>query len=642
MSAVFGLINLDNAPPDRVSLERMSSVLSAHGRDGDVWLGGPAGLGHRLHRFTPRDNYEQQPLVSVDGNRILVSDARIDDSSLHPAGRHPQQPDSALILEAYNRWGSDCVHHLTGFFAFALWDRRLRTLLIARSPIAAPPICYTCEDRRLAFATMPSALHSLPHVSRAFDDAGLAHLLTGQGEEHLTPYQGIRRLPSGHRLQFGPEGLRIERFWRPDLSRRIIYRKDEDYLEAFGDLFQRVIEDHLDSMCPIALQLSGGLDSSAIAAVAAPILAERNETLEAFTEVPRSGSEARLPKSFYADETPLVEAIAGCHSNISLHLMRTEGRFFLEHIDRLFPNLEAPFGNSSNRVWIESILSEASQRGCRVVLDGLQGNLTLSWHGGGWLKDLKDSSQWQRLGEQLCWYGRQRGASAALRLVIGQAVLPFMPVAMQRGLTRVRHPGPGLAEQRLKLSPIHPRFAAEMGVLELARGNDRSSSRMPLWDGRIERCEALQQQDFGAYVSAYRAMLGVDMRSPTADVRLAEFCLALPDNQFWRDGIGRSLVRRAMVGRLPTSVLENQQRGMQAADWLERLIAARSVVAETLMQLEQSVTAQRVLDLQRMRDLLEKLPGEANLAWQDSLEFQHVLQRGLMIGSFLKWFETAG
>ncbi|MBP1468165.1 hypothetical protein EYB53_020810 [Candidatus Chloroploca sp. M-50] len=190
------------------------------------------------------------------------------------------------------------------------------------------------------------------------------------------------------------------------------------------------------------------------------------------------------------------------------------------------------------------------------------------------------------------------------------------------------------------LQVINPQFAAQHGVPELAHHHDDRLWQRFSRDPRRVRYDALVTQDFGPYISAYRARFGVDMRSPTADVRLAEFCLALPETQFWRNGESRSLVRRAFAGQLPSSVLRNRLRGMQAADWFERLSGAREQFHAELERLERSDLACQVLDLTRMRELLERLPASAGATRTDYITYQGILQRGFMIGAFLCWFEA--
>ena len=658
MSAIFGMVHFDGRPVEQPDLARMAVALAHHGADGGgLWLGGAVGLGQRLRRFTPPDALERQPLVSADRAIVLVADARLDNRADLLGDRglgvrdlgygppqspipSPQLSDSELILAAYHTWGPACVSRLTGVFAFAIWDTRRQALFAARSPIEAPSLVYAARAATFAFATMPSGLHALPFIQRSLDEESVARLLTRIGSRpDDTLYRGILRLPTGHWLLADRDGVRTECYWRPDLAPEIRYGRDEEYLEAFNDLFARVVGDHLSSVTPVAVQMSGGLDSSAVAAVAARTLAARGERLAAFTEVPRAGFDDRSSPRSYADETPFVQAIAALHPNLDLNLMRTDGQFFLNDLDALFAHLEAPFQNTSNRVWIEAILAESSRRGLRVLLDGMQGNLTLSWNGSGWLSGPLHARQWGTAMRQTQAFAQVRGWPSALRAVLGQGLLPLLPDPAWLAVNKLRHPLGG-ATQPWRLSPIHPDFAAAHGVTEAALDRRLTLNARPKVDTRQIRYEALANQDGGAYLSAYRAMYGVDMRSPTADVRLTEFCLALPEDQYMRNGQPRSLIRRAMVGQLPPLVLENRRRGLQAADWFERLLGARAQVGAELARMERSELARRVLDLDRLRQLHERLPTNAGEAPSADRTYQWTLQGGLMVGAFLCWFEA--
>lgn len=184
MSAIFGLVTLNDQPETKENLERMSAALARRGSDGGgIWTQECVGLGQRLMRFTPEDRLERQPLVSADGLCVLVSDARVDnraellrdlrlevgdwgnlnlESFDYARDKSPipnlQFPDSELILHAYEKWGEACVGHLIGVFAFAIWDARTQRLFAARSPIVAPALCYYATPQVFAFATMPKGL----------------------------------------------------------------------------------------------------------------------------------------------------------------------------------------------------------------------------------------------------------------------------------------------------------------------------------------------------------------------------------------------------------------------------------------------------------------------------------------------------
>jgi len=646
VSAIFGVVNLDGRPVDGADLDRMSAALAHHGAGGvRPSIRGPVGMGLRTRCFTPEERLERQPLLGAGGSCLLVADARIDNRR-ELLGMSPATApcgDAEFLLRAYERWGEECVDHVIGLYAFALWDARARRLVLARSPIAAPALFYHLAGGTLAFATMPSGLLALPFVPRALNEEKLADLLVqSSATPDETLYRGILRLPTGHRLTAGPDGVKRHCFWRPDLKREIRLARDEEYVEAFDELFERVVSDHLRSSTPVGAMMSGGLDSSAVAVTAAGLLAERGERLAAFTEVPREGFQGSVPRGRYADETPFVRAIAATCEPLDLTLVHTDGRTFLDGLDRLFLHLEQPFRNTSNRVWIEAILAEARSRGIDVLLDGMQGNLTLSWNGSGLLPELLREGRWGRAVREARSMARQGSARSALRALVGQGLRPLLPTPAWLAVERLRGRSSGGADPWRSYSAIHPAFAAANRVGPRAREKGHDFHFRAPRDSRELRYEALASQDFGVYSSAFRSCFGVDLRSPTADVRIAEFCFALPEEQFLRGGESRSLVRRAMAGRLPPLVLENRLRGLQAADWFERSTGVRGRIAPLLSRLEQSDLARRALDLERMRLLVERWPAAGAPDDSVMLDYNCVLERGLMVGSFLLWFEAGG
>ena len=651
MSAIFGLMNWNGQPVATGDLERMSKALVAHGADdGGIWTRGAAGLGQRLMCFTPEDRFERQPLVGTGGQYVLVSDGRLDNRpelmrelGIAPGGAD-KFPDSNFILRAYEKWGEDCVRHLCGVFAFAVWDARTQIIFLARSPIAAPKLLYYSTARVFAFATTARALLALPFVPRALNDEKLANFLAGLfGEVRATFYRDIWRLPTGHLLAFGRDGLKTRCFWQPDLQREIRFPRDEDYLAAFDELFARVVDDNLRSIAPVGAMMSGGLDSSALAVTAAQRLRPQGKRLATFTEVPGAGFEGPVPVGRYADETPFVQAIAKKCDNLDFNLIRAGKRTFLDDLDRLFSQLEEPFRNTANRVWIEAILQAAQGCGIGVLLDGMQGNITASWDGRGLLPELLRGGQWGRALCEAQALARQAASRSALRVLVGQGIMPLLPAPLQLAVARLRgRPNTGTALSWRNFSSIHPDFAAAHRVDERAREQEHHFSCRSLAALRQLRYEALGTQDLGVFDTAFRGMFGVDFRSPLADMRLAEFCLALPEDQFLRDGEPRSLIRRAMADRLPPEVLSNRKRGLQAADWFERLTGIRERLLPELDRIGKCDLARRALDLARMRRLVELWPSGGCDQAQVVCEYNYLLERGLMVGRFLRWFEEEG
>lgn len=648
MSAIFGMVYWHGESVSADDLARMDHALAAHGADGGIWARANVGLGQRLRRFTPEDACERQPLVSADGQRVLVSDGRIDNRAELIAALRAANPQAALarpaaeiadgelFLRAYETWGEACPAHLVGEFVFAVWDAAAQRLLIAQPRLGQRSLVYRATPRLFAFATMSSALLALPGVPREINLESIADYLTlAPREPGSSFHRGIQRLDQSHLLRVQRAGVTVRQHWQPDLRRELRLPHDEDYVAAFIELFERVVEAQLRSATPVGLMMSGGLDSTAVAALAAPLLAHTGQRLATFTEVPRANFDGAISEGKYADETPFVQAMARRYENLDLNLAHTDGQFYLDGLKDFFAVAEAPFRNAANRPWYEAILRMAQQQNVRVMLDGGAGNLTISWNGSGLLPQLLRAGKvWRAWREAGRW-----------RTFVGQGILPLLPAPLWLAAQRIRRgddPRARVAAPWRAYSVIRPEFAQEQRLEERARAAGHEWRPRGSSDTRGARAAVLTHGPNGAadIATGYRAWFGVDQRGPTGDLRLFEFCLSLPEEQYLRAGQSRWLIRRAMAGRLPAEILTNKRRGLQAADWFERLNQARPAVLAELAQLEQSDLARQALDLARMRDLVERMAQPRGDARRVMTDYRTALDLGLMTGRFLRWLET--
>ncbi len=649
MSAIFGLVAVHGDGLPGHALEAMRSALADHGGDGgDTWASAGAGLGQQLKAATPEDLFERQPLVSRDGLRVLVSDGRIDNrpelaGELGLPSSARSVPDSAFVLAAYERWGTDCLQHLIGSFCFAVWDAGLKRLLLARAPFGARPVFFHQAADFVAFATMPRALFAVPGVPRRLCLESVAdHLILVPLERGASLFHDIRGLEPGHSLTVSARGCHVRAFWRSELRHELRLRRDEEYVEAFTERFDRVVGDHLRSLSPVGVLMSGGLDSTSVAATAAPLLARRGERLAAFTAAPRDGFREPGAPHWLVDEAPLASTVAARYENVDLSVTRTEGLFFLDGLDRFFDAAEMPYEAPACRVWHEGIMAEAQCRGIRVLLTGKCGNWTVSWNGSGLIRSLVGTGRWAaawRESRALAPAGRARPAARAL---VSGGLIPQLPWRVQLAIARRRGgDDPQMAPESwwAPLSPIHPEFARAQSVAARSRARACDHWFRRRIDTPELRCDRVMHvQRLAGVNAAYQALYGMDIRDPTADARIAEFCLSLPEEQYRRGGVSRWLIRRAMADRLPAEILASR-RGIDTADWFERLSGARTQVFETLQLLGQSATASTVLDLPRMRRLANQIDRPEGDPVGRLMDYRHVLERGLMVGRFLRWFE---
>jgi asparagine synthase (glutamine-hydrolysing) len=276
MSGIVGIVNTDGAWIDPEVLEQMTGFLAFRGPDAQLtWVDGSVGLGHALLRTTEESERERQP-YSLDGQVWITADARIDDrenlvSKLAGYGRDAtlDVPDVDLILHAYHAWGERCVEHLLGDFAFAIWDSRQQRLLCTRDHFGVKPFFYAVVGHSLIFSNTLNCVRRHPAISDRLNERAIGDfLLFGWNQDPaISVFADVQRLPAAHVLTWSAQGPRLRRYWRLPTDGDIRYRREADYVEHFKDLLRRAVEDRLRTK-RVAIFMSGGLDSSAVAATA--------------------------------------------------------------------------------------------------------------------------------------------------------------------------------------------------------------------------------------------------------------------------------------------------------------------------------------------------------------------------------------
>jgi asparagine synthase (glutamine-hydrolysing) len=268
------------------------------------------------------------------------------------------------------------------------------------------------------------------------------------------------------------------------------------------------------------------------------------------------------------------------------------------------------------------------------MLNGGVGNMSISYDGRALLPALFGRGQWIR------W---QHEASALLRAHPGlrwrkmlvHSLAAWMPQALWSRWEASRGRGWNLADY----SAINPAFVAQMDTAGRARRAGVDLTYRDVADGRSTRIRALQLIDIGEY-SLGANLVGLDPRDPTADRELVEFCLAVPESQYLRDGKTRWLLRRAMAGRLPVEILDNRSRGLQAADWYESTEQELPRIREELERLQAHPSAGKYLDLPALKASIEAWPRSGWHSTGLERRYRLKLLRGLSAGAFVRYVEN--
>jgi asparagine synthase (glutamine-hydrolysing) len=639
MTAIAGIWGYNHPCDIAGDCARMLAAQGIFGRDGEgKWVGPEVAVGRRLTKILPEDVYDTQPLKTVKSSLVLVADLRLDNrdelaTQLGIAAPHASKMcDAALLLSAFERWDEDCCVHLVGDYAFAIWDERAQRLVLARDIIGARPLHYHRGSGFFAFASIPKGLHALPYVPYCSDEERIAEflaLLPQYGSRSF--FKDIERVEPGHVVTVTKNTVKVRRYWNWQ-RRTLSFSSADDYVQGLRHYLELAVQSQLRGVGEsVATCLSAGLDSTAVTTTAARLMHPSGGKVLAITAAPRLGYHLPAPKRRLGDESLLAAQTAAIHPNIRHVVVRSDGRTPLDSLDQNFFLIEGPQLNLCLSEWGLAIYDELRAQNQRVLLTAGMGNLTLSYTGNEHFPELIRSGQW------LKWMHAVNAAARAghwrLRGALLGSFAPWFPPALWQTLCRAYY---GASFDILRYSAIHPRRLAELGLQERARAHGLDFTYRPWKDGVAMRLWALNRTDIGNGRKATLGGWGIDVRDPTADRRLIEFCLSVPTEQFFRNGAPRALARAALADRVPAEVLNERRRGLQAVDWHEGMTAARSQILEEIARLEQNGPAVRALDLPRMRRLAENWPAQR---WhrEDIIEqYRLALLRGISVGHFLR------
>ncbi|MFD1956961.1 asparagine synthase-related protein [Paenibacillus thailandensis] len=640
MSVIAGMVQTEGPLRADGGPRALLEAIRAYPGDGfDAWDDERAMLACRLLRITPESVRERQPYRDGSSGITIVADAIIDnrvqlfDMLQVERERRSGMTDSELIVLAYRKWGMEAPRYLIGDFAFVLWDADNRQLFGARDLLGSRTLYYRSEPDRFTFCSVIEPLFSLPGMRKKLCEERFAEYLAiptllDAVDPHTTYYESIRQLPPGHAFRWSDGKLAVRRYGSVVPENRIVLGSDGEYVEAFRDIYREAVRARLRTVRPVGVTLSGGLDSGSVSALAARLLAQEGRSLQAYSYVPEPDFVDWTPRSVQADESPAIRTVIDYIGNIRGSFLDFAGRSSYTEIDEWIDRIEGPYKNFENAFWIKGIHEEASRQGVGVLLTGARGNYSVSWgstvaYYGMLLKKLR----WLRLYREMTLCGKQLGTSRK---------------RIARAVKRQAFPDKG-GDFAPDVPPIiAPSFGSRTGVFEKLADFDvglkpAEYDLMKDRDNYFNNLSVLGMQGTIAAKASYR--LGIWERDATSDARLIRFCLAIPVEQYVKDGFGRALIRRATEGLLPDSVRLNQRtRGIQGMDWVHRIRPQWPAIREELDRLCRDERAARYLDVEQVKQSMSRTRSGVKPEQADDPNLK-VLMRALIAYRFLQRLE---
>jgi asparagine synthase (glutamine-hydrolysing) len=580
VSGIAAIIRFDGGPVEPGFIEKMTGSMFYRGPDGlSHWIEGPAALGQCMMRTTQESLEETQPLLNEDKSVALVMDGVLDNweelrSELLAGGaRLRSRADAELVLRAYEVWGKECLAHLDGDFAVIFWNRCRREAFCARDRMGNKPFYYHWDGRRLIVASDLRPILAVPGVPQVTNKGMLAELLAGEWlSRDETIWRGVMRLVAAHHMVVDDKGPHIERYWSPPLDKTNRYRRDEEYFEHYREIFADCVRRTSRSHLPLAYEVSGGLDSSAVFCMA--------EHLRKAGRLPApviKGYTLAFEEEGDDNEISYMRAVRD-HLGVPIHESAPTTRPLAWFKERALEEQDFPgFPNAAMFAGMREAMIAA---GCRVVLNGEGGD---EWLGGSRLYYADDLAgrEWRALHRSyradVARYGLREPSYWFLRYGLFQ-VLPVSVKNAARKLvwlsrSRLCNGGYWLSGEMLQ-------------ILE--------QRRSPIAQNKRDHPERVGQRSlsirlnnpFGAYVKERcersGAGFGLEIRAPMHRRAYVEWAFATPEHMRLRGGVNKYVHVRAMANLLPSAVACRSGKADFSVMFRRHLDRMKGLLVETI------------------------------------------------------------
>lgn len=646
MSAITGIYNLNDEPVNaEYGMNMMKALQKYPADDVQTWHKDNVFLGCHAQWITPESVGEKLPYYDQERKLAITADAIIDNrdelfNQLHI--EHPYRKtmsDSELILLAYHKWGQESPKYLIGDFAFMIWDEKRHMLFGARDFAGNRTLYFYSDERRFAFCTVINPLFTLPYITKKLNEQWLAEYLAMPDanndvlEPSSTVYKSIGQVPPAHSVSVTGGRVSLSRYCKLDVESKLKLKSDSEYEEAFCEVFECAVTRMLRSQHGIGALLSGGLDSGSVVSFAAKALRKEDKELHTFSYVP--GLDLHEWTSKYrlmANEKPLIQSTVQYVGNIKDHYLTFEGKSSLSEIDDWLDIMEMPYKFFETSFWFKDIHEAARRQGMGVLLSGQGGNLTISW-GPVWdyyalmLKKMRWISLYREIHHRSLRTGMKK---ARILFLSGKIAFPSLYRIFKQSDNENNQPW------------INAEFAQKTNVFEKIRDFGLNYKR-PHDKNEYEMrkkyfMRAVSWDRVGTVVSRLSLRYSLWDRDPTNDLRVIRFCLSVPDEQYVKYGVDRSLIRRATKNYLPDQVRLNRMVGMQTAEVVHRLASSWTEFTDQIELLCKDPVISQFLNVNVIKTALSNVGTEPRPELLFNRDFK-ILGRSLIFHRFIKRVE---
>lgn len=554
------------------------------------------------------------------------------DEMLDRLGLSPTTSNALLYAEAYARFGANCDHELIGDYASILWFADKRTLRLAVSPMSMQPLHLWRDGSRIVASSNPRMIFACGVQPLVDDDKLADSLMVNFSDTTQSWYKGLSRVAPGTCEIHTPDGVESTRFWSISEVKPVRFVKDEDYVEAVAEQFDRAVTTAMQgASCP-GIMLSGGLDSQTVASFAVNNLAPEKQ-LRSYTWKPVDAFVPNDHPGFFDNETDHVRELAAMYPQLVPSFISEPDVEFGHYHDSIF--LLSGWPSYSYLSWVDRLLEQSYSDGCDVMLTGALGNPTFSYDGMTGLAEWLRSGNWVRLISEL---RKQNYPRSFLRRLYRMAIKPNLPLNLKKRIDQAK----GVLHSPFDLwVPMKEDFATGNGAMERAEelGFDYHffafSSAAKMRELSIQFFEAETAQIH----QGTRLLHGVEVRQPLAYRPFVELCAGIPDSQYLRGGQNRWLARRLLKGRIPEVVRTELREGNDTADWPIHMMKHRPGLLKEMEALKTDERLGAIFDFDRLHETLEQWDGTNAPGSYNETKIPASIGRAIRTARFVKHVE---
>ena len=545
MCGISGILRADGEPVPPGLIDAMIATLRHRGPDGEGTYFAPGiAFGHTRLAILDLSVASDQPFIDEEAGLVLSFNGEIYNyielrDELRALGhRFRSTGDTEVLLRAYEQWGPDCLARLNGMFAFALWDNRRRTLMLARDRFGEKPMYIARSPKGLIFASEMKAILAIrPDLREGNRRAIYRYLARGDLDlDHESYFAGIKSLPGGHYLILDHTGRgEPVRYWQPQAVE--VPRNRTEAIERFRELVFDSVRLRLRSDVPVGSSLSGGIDSSTIVSTIHAQKASRSVHQKTFSA--RFHSAAHDEGRFMDIVTYRVDAES--------HEVWVEPEQFIDAFERLQYHQEEPVASASPFAqWL--VMGLAKENATTVLLDGQGADEILAGYDqahGMFLAHWLRRGRMDRVASELAHYGKRYHGFREPALY---AAYYSLPGRLRDGLVERYYRSTEVVSDEL-----HREFAP--GHVEAPKPfDDRLRNELVRWQ------TTTQLPEFLRYADRNSMAFSREVRLPFLDHRIAEFCFGLPPELLLRGATTKVILRESMRGIVPDQILDRKDK----------------------------------------------------------------------------------